>query len=85
MVGLPDCIGSRSFSPVNQLKCVAVRFRAFVGERYEVSSQIADDAENGAVAGSLLTQVLGQPLHLPEIGPREATAAFAAQRLQSPV
>jgi hypothetical protein len=51
---------------VNQLKCVAVRLRAFVGERYEVSPKIADDAENGAVTGSLLTQVLGQPLHLPE-------------------
>jgi hypothetical protein len=66
VIGLPDCIWPGRFSPMNQLKCVAVRFRAFMCERYEVSSLIADDAENGAVAGSLLAQVLGQPLHLPE-------------------
>ena len=66
VIGLPDSIGPVRLSPVNQLKCVAVRLRAFVGERYQVSSQIADDAEDGAIAGNLLAQVLGQPLHLPE-------------------
>ena len=66
VVGLPDRIRPRRFSPVNQLKCVAIRLRSFVGESYEVRAQIANDAENGTVARSLLAEVLGQPLHLPE-------------------
>src|ERR1035438_8457230 len=65
VIGLPDGIRPRSFSPVNQLKRVAVRLRAFVSERYKICTQIADDAEYGTVARSLLAQVHGQALHMP--------------------
>jgi hypothetical protein len=64
VVGLPGGIRPIRFSPVDQLKYVAVRFRAFVGESYKVCTQTADDIRNGTVARAFLAKTLREPHHL---------------------
>ena len=64
MIGLPDCVGPIGLAPVYQLERFAVRLRALVCERDQVIGQVADDVEDGSVAGSLFTPLLRYPLRL---------------------
>jgi hypothetical protein len=64
VVGLPDRIGTGSLSPMDQLECFTVGFRAFMGEGYKVRAQIADDVEDGSVARSSFVQILGETHYL---------------------
>jgi hypothetical protein len=84
VVGLPGGIRPIRFSPVDQLKYVAVRFRAFVGESYKVCTQTADDIRNGTGSSGLSRQDPSRTAPLDVITRRLAVAGFVEQGLRRP-